>query len=487
MSDDLEDLLRRAMQTLDDQVPPGYFEDFPRRTLARLEDPSMQGVPGSEGMAGMAGTAGRADAPLDAIHASSAVDSIPPLAEETAEPPPPVVAEAAPAEAPAPAPAQRREDDSGLHDLRSLASSQRMRLSARGKRGSQNPIPTDDDLLASSSSSWRAVALPEPAKMVSLPEPSELSPAHEVKEGKKESKIERKAAAARESAPKLAAAAASTAAAGEPGEAAAAVEQPGVTPITAAKAKPKAPPAAGQRTGARTALIAAAGLAVAAAAGVVIFMSTKDSATDAPMVQSASKRGAGTVLPELRQVAPAAATAADTAPAMGSAAAAAEPRPLEVPADRSKVPALEKPTKSIGKYVPNVDEGTGGKPTRKDEPKKKPEPGDPDFEKLLKESGYQEKSAEKPRLEKKSLSGDDIKLGMNAVAAKVQACYAGQQGTAAVKLTVAPTGQIQKVTVSGVFAGTPVGACVEGAVQLVTFPPWDGGPQTVSYSYLLAE
>jgi hypothetical protein len=43
------------------------------------------------------------------------------------------------------------------------------------------------------------------------------------------------------------------------------------------------------------------------------------------------------------------------------------------------------------------------------------------------------------------------------------------------------------VTVSGAFAGTPVGACVEGAVQLATFPPWDGGPQSVNYSYLLAE
>jgi hypothetical protein len=60
MSDDLEDLLRRAMKTLDDQVPPGYFDDFPRQTLARLEDPSMPGMDDDE--------------PLDAIRASSSAD-----------------------------------------------------------------------------------------------------------------------------------------------------------------------------------------------------------------------------------------------------------------------------------------------------------------------------------------------------------------------------------------------------------------------------
>ena len=33
----------------------------------------------------------------------------------------------------------------------------------------------------------------------------------------------------------------------------------------------------------------------------------------------------------------------------------------------------------------------------------------------------------------------------------------------------------------------PTGACVEGAIQSVSFPPWDGGPQSVNFSYLLAE
>ena len=41
MSEDLDDLLRRAMKTLEDQVPPGYFDELPKQTLARLEDSSM--------------------------------------------------------------------------------------------------------------------------------------------------------------------------------------------------------------------------------------------------------------------------------------------------------------------------------------------------------------------------------------------------------------------------------------------------------------
>ena len=149
---------------------------------------------------------------------------------------------------------------------------------------------------------------------------------------------------------------------------------------------------------------------------------------------------------------------------------------------------MEQPTKSVGKYVPEVVEDPQPPPKiKQDEPKKKPEPGDPDFDKLLKEAGYQEKKPEGPKLEKKSLSIDDITTSMNGVAAQGAKCYDGQQGTASVKLTVAPSGQIQTVAILGAFAGTPVGACVQAAVKAVVFPPWEGAPQSVNYSYLLAE
>jgi hypothetical protein len=39
MSDEVDDLLRRTMTALDRQVPDGYFDTLPSRTLARLNDP----------------------------------------------------------------------------------------------------------------------------------------------------------------------------------------------------------------------------------------------------------------------------------------------------------------------------------------------------------------------------------------------------------------------------------------------------------------
>jgi hypothetical protein len=76
---------------------------------------------------------------------------------------------------------------------------------------------------------------------------------------------------------------------------------------------------------------------------------------------------------------------------------------------------------------------------------------------------------------------------MTAAAPRAQACFAGTQGLAVVRLTVAPSGQVQAVTVTGAFAGTPVAACVERAVRAATFPPWDGGPQSFGYDYLLSD
>ena len=121
-------------------------------------------------------------------------------------------------------------------------------------------------------------------------------------------------------------------------------------------------------------------------------------------------------------------------------------------------------------------------------PKKaKGEPGDPSFDELLKEAGVDQKKDNKPTLEKKSLSGQDFKTGMAAIAAKAQACYKGTQGTASVKLTIAPSGHVSKVAVGGLFAGKPEADCVVSAVKGASFPAWDGGPQSFGYSYLLSE
>src|SRR5262245_20676446 len=111
MSDELDELLRNAMKALDEQVPSGYFDTLQGQTLARLEaDMQLTGPP-----------------------------------ENHSEP----------------------EEDSGLHDIRNLAASTKARLS--NKRISTNP-PFEGDALASSSGSFKNIALPQPENVVPVPE-----------------------------------------------------------------------------------------------------------------------------------------------------------------------------------------------------------------------------------------------------------------------------------------------------------------------------
>jgi len=106
---------------------------------------------------------------------------------------------------------------------------------------------------------------------------------------------------------------------------------------------------------------------------------------------------------------------------------------------------------------------------------------------LLKEASVQDKKNTKPKLDKKSLTGDDFKQGMSGVEDKAKACYKGTQGTALVKLTVGPTGKITKIAVAGDFAGKPEATCIAAALRGATFPPWDGGPQSFTYAVLLSD
>jgi hypothetical protein len=90
----------------------------------------------------------------------------------------------------------------------------------------------------------------------------------------------------------------------------------------------------------------------------------------------------------------------------------------------------------------------------------------------------------KPRPDRTSLSSDDIERAMTAIAGQARACVAGTGATASLRLTVAPSGRIAQVAVTGTLAGTPAGACVERAVQAAApFPAWSGAPQSFDYSY----
>ena len=399
MRDDLDDLICSAMKTLDDQVPAGYFESLPEKTLARLGASMQSGSTAQSEREGGEGASG--------------------------------------------IPAASRDEDSGLHDIRSLAQSARMRAV---KRGSTSPPISDDAIVAATSGAWNAVALPEPAKMVALPELEELPPAKDI----------------------------------------------------VAKDKVAHPEARRRGKG----LYAVIGVVLAAAAGAAIYVTT----------QSSQQAEPASVAVKDTPAAPAPAPAPVVAAAPTGAAAGGAAAPVVPPTDdnaAAAAPATEaKPEKTAAvEPAKSATHGKGGSraSAKKNEPQakadtdtkkaadkpaetKKSEDGEPSFDALLKEAGAdQEKKPAKPKLDKKELTGEDFKHGIGAVAKKAQGCYKGTQGTAVVKLTIAPSGSVSKVTVVGSFAGTPEGDCVQKAVQGATFPPWDGGPQSFTYSYLLSE
>ncbi len=69
-----------------------------------------------------------------------------------------------------------------------------------------------------------------------------------------------------------------------------------------------------------------------------------------------------------------------------------------------------------------------------------------------------------------------VVAGMNSVKPKVQACYEQfkQGGMAMVNVVIGRNGKVSAATVTGKFAGTPTGACVEKAVKSASFPPSEG-------------
>jgi predicted Zn finger-like uncharacterized protein len=80
-----------------------------------------------------------------------------------------------------------------------------------------------------------------------------------------------------------------------------------------------------------------------------------------------------------------------------------------------------------------------------------------------------------------------IVAGMSKVKGKVAACYDQYKvpGLANVSVTIAKSGSIQSASVSGAFAGTPTGACVEKAVKTATFSKFKGSPMTLTYPFML--
>jgi predicted Zn finger-like uncharacterized protein len=74
------------------------------------------------------------------------------------------------------------------------------------------------------------------------------------------------------------------------------------------------------------------------------------------------------------------------------------------------------------------------------------------------------------------LSKSAVVAGMNSVKGKVAACYNEYKvpGMAMVNVVIGKNGKISSATVTGKFAGTPTGGCVEKAVKSASFPPSEG-------------
>jgi len=358
------------------------------------------------------------------------------------------------------------------------------------KRIGSVPPPVEDDLIASASGSLKNIALPQPAKMVSLPELAEP----EVSSTRK-SKKELRAEAALE-------------------------EAPAASPATSSRFSLPSQ----QRRRSKAPLFAVLGLGVAAAAGVVIYMQMFQNAdegskpaavaqsapapTPAPAVAMAPAAGSAAPAPTTTATPPpAAAVAQEGAATAGGAGAAAADQQIAAaepaPADDAKAES-KKTAKSSSKNAPKGKRGAVEKPaeapkSEAKQPETKPEPAKKqtskekaadgeDFDALLKEAGVQDQKKDtKPKLEKKTLSSDDFKKVMGGLEGKAKACYKGTQGNALIKVTVSPAGQISKISVGGEFANKPEAGCIEKAFKSATFPPWDGAPMSYTYAVLLSD
>jgi hypothetical protein len=86
-----------------------------------------------------------------------------------------------------------------------------------------------------------------------------------------------------------------------------------------------------------------------------------------------------------------------------------------------------------------------------------------------------------------SLSARDLSAAMAAIRPQVAACYSRYQvpGRALLDYVVASNGTVQSVRLSGIFTGTPTGACVMEAARGARFPKFATVRQQFSYPFFL--
>lgn len=87
------------------------------------------------------------------------------------------------------------------------------------------------------------------------------------------------------------------------------------------------------------------------------------------------------------------------------------------------------------------------------------------------------------------ISRDDVRTGMQGVKNQVQACYDQYKvsGTYMVKLTIDPSGAVKSAdyVTDGDTAKLESGTCVVGAVKMATFKKWRGASLSLTYPFKL--
>jgi predicted Zn finger-like uncharacterized protein len=183
------------------------------------------------------------------------------------------------------------------------------------------------------------------------------------------------------------------------------------------------------------------------------------------------------------------------APVPAVAASPAAPAPVE-PA--KAVANEEKPGEDKGAPEKRKTSGKGGKAVAKgpteaapsvkpaSEPAATPAPAPSrpkksgSIDDLLNQVGTSRGGGEEPKPKKvatsaalPTLSQSDIVSAMKAVQPRVKECYNQFKlpGIANVSISVSKGGRISSATVTGKFAGTPSGSCVEAAAKTAKFPP----------------
>jgi len=443
--------IAEAFLALDGTIPDGHLDDFSSRVLARLDEPEAGDMDSRE-LARGSGLSRTDEAALGAAATSATPEPV-------------------------------RDENSGLHEIKALASTTRRRISQKATSESE---ASESLLVGASSGSFRAATLPG---------------AHSTSTTSGEVTDDRASTRARD---------------------------------RLSSARPVARPAAEVDTGSLPSrgssapfwLLGGVATAAAAAAVAVFVFGVGREKKDQDQTQAAAS---GETVARAESPTPAAQPAA-TGSASADGQRFAEPPPPAEAAPGAAPTATSSPAMvargddpqasdegdigggpqgragaELNKDAKATDKGAPARAKKDGKEKEKREvqsksdsakgAGGKDLNDVLDEvtggvktpAPVKEEAVKKPS--KKGLDRGDVSKAMSAVRSQVMRCRDKEQfeGTVTVKFHVAPSGAVTSAEATGSKAGTPTGNCVAAAVKRASFPAFDGSTTSFTYPFLLAE